>query len=207
MTRHTSPGSQAGSPHRREVSTPHHRESETLHDGERSAARSELTVDLSGPALAPGRIEQDDLTRLASDLEGGDSLHYVRRFKHEFDPPSPFRHGGELSNIAIVLTAEGWGAADTKLSQTLLNDFLITLVERAQKPRYVLLVNSAVKLAAQEGDALDNLKKLEALGVKIQLNMTSLFHFKLEKEMRVGEVITMMDIVSTLHDVEKVITF
>jgi len=142
----------------------------------------------------------------AGDLEGNDSLHYVRRFKHEFDPPSPYRHGGELSNVAVVFTAEGWGGSDAQLSQTLLNDFLITLVERVQKPRYILLINSAVKLAATEGEPLDNLKKLEGLGVKIQLNMTSLLHFKLEKEMRVGEVITMMDIVSTLHDVEKVIT-
>lgn len=146
-----------------------------------------------------------ELPRHASDFEGSDSLHFVRRFKHEFDPPSPWRHGGELANMALVLTGQGWGGGDDKLSATLVNDLLVTIVEKPQKPRYIFLMNAAVKLATMECDALDNLKKLEALGVKVQLNMASLLYFRLEKEMRVGEIVTMMDIVNTLYEVEKVI--
>jgi hypothetical protein len=108
--------------------------------------------------------------------------------------------------MAVVLTREVWGEGDDKLGGTLLNDFLVTLVEKQQKPRYLFLVHSAVKLAAVTGSALESLRKLEALGVRILLNRTSLAHYGLEREIRVGEIVTMMDIVGQLLNVSKVLT-
>jgi hypothetical protein len=80
------------------------------------------------------------------------------------------------------------------------------MAERREKPRYLILLNSAVKLAASAGPAMESLKKLESLGVRVLLNRTSVTHFKLDREVRVGEVITMLDIVGWLCKVAKVIT-
>ena len=43
---------------------------------------------------------------------------------------------------------------------------------------------TAVKLAAQAGDILDHLRSLEAAGVKVLLNRSSLTHHSLEREIR-----------------------
>ena len=143
---------------------------------------------------------------LVGDYEGEDSQFFVRMFKHEFDPQAPWRRTQDLADMAIVLTSEGWGQGDGKLGELLMNDFLVTLAERREKPKYVVLVHAAVKLAAATGQALDSLKKLEAIGVRVLLNKASLSHYKLEREVRVGEVATMFDIVNWLCKVGKVLS-
>ncbi|MBI4859317.1 MAG: hypothetical protein HY815_03525 [Candidatus Riflebacteria bacterium] len=145
-------------------------------------------------------------TGTTGEQEFEDSQFLVRMFKHEFDPHAPWRRTQNHLDIAVVLTSESWGSGDEKLGGMLLSDFLLTLAERREKPRFVFLLHSAVKLAAGSGQALDSLKKLEALGVRILLSKTSLAHYKLEKEVRVGEVGTMMDIVNWLCKVGKVVT-
>jgi hypothetical protein len=143
---------------------------------------------------------------LVGDYEGEDSQFFVRMFKHEFDPQAPWRRTQDMADMAIVLTSEGWGQGDGKLGESLMNDFLLTLAERREKPKYVVLVHSAVKLAAIHGQALDSLKKLEAIGVKVLLNKASLAHYKLEREIRCGEIATMFDIVNWLCKVGKVLS-
>jgi hypothetical protein len=155
------------------------------------------------PTSARLRLAPDGST---SDYEFEDSQFYVRMFKHEFDPKAPWKRSEDLADMAVVLKSEHWGEADTKLGETLMSDFLLTLAERREKPRFVYLIHSAVKLAAASGSALESLKRMEALGVRILLNRTSLAHYKLEREVRVGEVTTMMDIVTGLCKVAKVLT-
>ena len=166
----------------------------------RSPVTQGLALDAGAPVnrTAPGGA--------TNDFEFEDSQFFVRMFKHEFDPNAPWRRTQDHLDLAVVLTSEGWGTGDEKLSGTLLNDFLLTVTERREKPRYLILMNSAVKLAAGAGPALDSLKKLESLGVRVLLNKTSVAHFQLEREVRVGEVITMLDIVGWLCKVAKVIT-
>lgn len=156
-------------------------------------------------------VREDRSRRLApdglvGDYEGEDSQFFVRMFKHEFDPQAPWRRTQDMADMAIVLTSEAWGQGDGKLGESLMNDFLLTLAERREKPKYVVLVHSAVKMAAINGQALDSLKKLEALGVKVLLNKASMAHYKLEREIRVGEVATMFDIVNWLCKVSKVLS-
>jgi len=143
---------------------------------------------------------------ITSDFQFEDSQFFVRMFKHEFDPNSPWRRTQDHLDLAVVLTSEGWGSGDERLSGLLLNDFLVAVGERREKPRYLILLNSAVKLAALSGPAMESLKQLEAVGVRVLLNKTSVAHYKLEREVRVGEVITMLDIVGWLCKVAKVIT-
>jgi hypothetical protein len=140
------------------------------------------------------------------DYEGEDSQFFVRMFKHEFDPQAPWRRTQDLADMAIVLTSEAWGTGDGKLGESLMNDFLLTLAERREKPKYVVLMNSAVKLACVTCQALDSLKKLEAIGTKVLLNKASIAHYKLERETRVGEITTMFDIVNWLCKVAKVLS-
>lgn len=143
---------------------------------------------------------------MEGDYEGEDSQFFVRMFKHEFDPQAPWRRTQDLADLAVVLSSESWGTGDAKLGESLMNDFLLTLAERRDKPKYVVLLNSAVKMAVTTGQALDSLKKLEAIGCKVLLNKASLAHFKLEREVRCGEVATMFDIVNWLCKVAKVLS-
>lgn len=136
-----------------------------------------------------------------------DSEFFVRMFEHEFDAGSRLRKPPKLADVAIVLTSDRWGSDDAELGATLVCHLLVTLAESMQQPKFVFLVGSAAKLAVNGSRCLESLQQLESLGTKIHINKASLEHYHLEGELRVGELNTMMEMLSTLYAAGKVLTF
>ncbi|MBI4868839.1 MAG: hypothetical protein HY816_18020 [Candidatus Wallbacteria bacterium] len=136
-----------------------------------------------------------------------DSEFFVRMFKHEFDSDPRLRKPQPLADVAVVLTRDAWTSDDPEHGATMVANLLLTLSESPQPPRYVFLLNTAVRLAAKNSRALESLQRLEAQGTKIQVNRASLDHFRLEGELRVGEMISMLEMLQTLFATAKVLTF
>ena len=104
----------------------------------------------------------------------------------------------------VLITTETLGRGDDELGARLMKNFLGTLPELRGLWRVVLL-NGGVKLAAQPGDALENLKKLASAGVSILVCGTCLGHYGLLEAKQVGETSNMLDIVTSLDLADKVI--
>jgi len=137
--------------------------------------------------------------------DADESQFFVRMFKHDFADP-PWRRPAGRFSVGFILTSDKWGAEDPELGRVLVRDFLQTMDEKKELPEWIFLVNVGVRLGLKGSECLGFLQSLEALGVKVLVSKTSLYHFGVETELRVGEAVTMFQMVETLYKAEKVIT-
>ncbi len=105
----------------------------------------------------------------------------------------------------VFITAETLGAGDDELGGKLMLNFLLTLPELGSGLWRIILVNGAVKLAAEGHPCLEKLETLAASGVSILVCGTCLGFFGLMEKKRVGETTNMLDVVTSLAAAGKVI--
>jgi hypothetical protein len=112
-----------------------------------------------------------------------------------------------MNNDAVYLfTRNGMGEAPADLQQPLVKKFLSLLLEGKQFPALILFYTEGVKLACQGSPVLDELRNLEAAGVKLILCQTCLNYFKLADKIEVGIVGGMGDIIEGMSKAGKLIT-
>lgn len=116
-------------------------------------------------------------------------------------PGTPAPQGKTL----VFLTAETLGSGDDELGGKLMLNFLLTLPELGSGLWRIILVNGAVKLAAEGHPCLEKLEALAASGVSILVCGTCLGFFGLMEKKRVGETTNMLDVVTSLAAAGKVI--
>lgn len=104
----------------------------------------------------------------------------------------------------VVFGSEFMGSGSYELGAVLAKGFLYTLTQMDKKPYAILFYNSGVKLAV-EGQQVEDLKKLEAEGVKIMSCGTCLSFYELNDRLAVGSVSNMYSILETLSEATKVI--
>lgn len=105
----------------------------------------------------------------------------------------------------VFITSDTIGRGDDILGKKLMINFLKTLPEMGKSLWRIIMVNSGVKLATEQGEALDALKKLEDMGVSILVCGTCLDFFNLLDKKKVGETTNMLDVVTSLQLATKVI--
>lgn len=105
----------------------------------------------------------------------------------------------------VFITAETLGSGDDELGGKLMLNFLLTLPELGSGLWRIILVNGAVKLAAEGHPCLEKLEALAASGVSILVCGTCLGFFGLMEKKRVGETTNMLDVVTSLDTAGKVI--
>lgn len=117
----------------------------------------------------------------------------------EAAPPAP------QGKTLVFITADTLGAGDDELGGKLMLNFLLTLPELGSGLWRIILVNGAVKLAAEGHPCLEKLEALAASGVSILVCGTCLGFFGLMEKKRVGETTNMLDVVTSLAAAGKVI--
>lgn len=101
-------------------------------------------------------------------------------------------------NEVILIGSDKIGAPDQKLGEILLGNFLRILGDSEVLPKYIILWNGGIKIAAKDADTVSFLKKLEERGVKIILCRTCVDYYELENEIAVGEIDGMVRILDIL---------
>lgn len=110
------------------------------------------------------------------------------------------------SKIAILVTSDGLGRGDDALGARLMVNFLKTVQEIGDDLWRLIFLNSGVKLTVEGSEVLPVLQAREGDGLKILVCGTCLEHFRLLERKQVGETTNMLDIVTSLHLADKVIT-
>lgn len=105
----------------------------------------------------------------------------------------------------VLLTTETIGRGDDGLGAKLMATFLANLPELGDSLWRIILLNGAVRLSAQDGEALKQLKTLESNGVSILVCGTCLTHYGLLEKKQVGVTTNMMDVISSMAFAQKVI--
>jgi len=110
------------------------------------------------------------------------------------------------SSTVLLFTHNGMGYAEPELQLKLAGTYLHLLDEHNMLPAAICFYTDGVKLAVQGSPVLDQLKSLEAKGVRLILCSTCLNYFGLIDQVRVGIVGGMTDIIEAQFQAEKVIT-
>ena len=100
--------------------------------------------------------------------------------------------------LVIVIGENRMGRGSDELGYILMRSFIHTLLALDPLPGTMIFFNSGVKLAVRDSDVLDDLKELEAKGVHILVCGACVDYFDLAKEIAVGAISNMYDIVETM---------
>lgn len=142
-----------------------------------------------------------------------DLNYYLRMIRGDFaqieeQEPQPVRPGTAPSpkNIVLLIGSPTMGTGNEDLGKRLLRHFLGAVIHNRVKPRAIILTNSAVTLAAEDGDVLHKLIVLEEQGIRIMLCVLSVDEYGIEEKLKVGAIADMDAIADLLLSALKVIT-
>lgn len=111
-----------------------------------------------------------------------------------------------LGDWSVFVGKDIIGAGDENLGKSLMKMFFYTLSEDNNLPKSILFMNSGVKVATLNEQAIEHLKVLENKGVDILVCGTCLNFYGLENELAVGRISNMYDITNAMKTAAKVIT-
>lgn len=109
------------------------------------------------------------------------------------------------TNTVVVISSDKMGNGDDELGKTLMKAFVFALTKQDSYPDTILLYNGGAHLSCEGSDSLEDLKLLEAEGVKVATCGTCLNFYGLTEKLGVGSVTNMYDIVETMNNAGKVI--
>ena len=108
-------------------------------------------------------------------------------------------------NWALFVGKDFIGDGSEELGTSLMTMFFYTLAE-SNAPRYILFMNSGVKLPVENDQVVEHLKTLQEKGSEILVCGTCLKFFGIADNLKIGTVSNMYDISERMHMADKVIT-
>ncbi len=106
----------------------------------------------------------------------------------------------------VWIVTDRLGTGDDELGRVLMKNFLYSLARNAEKPKAVMLMNAAVRLACEGSESLDDLRLLAENGVPLKACGTCLDFLGLTEKLAVGEIGTMPASVEALLGGDDVLT-
>ena len=110
------------------------------------------------------------------------------------------------SATVILITRDGMGEAEPQLQHKLITTYLKLLVEHDILPNAICFYAEGVRLAVDGSPVLEQLRALEAKGVRLVLCSTCLGYYNLTEQVKVGIVGGMTDILEAQWRASKVIS-
>lgn len=98
------------------------------------------------------------------------------------------------------------GSGSDELGALLMKGFIYAITQAEPKPKFMIFLNSGVKLTTEGSDSINDIKQLLEGGTRIVSCGTCLDYYKLKEKLQVGEVTNMYDIVETISNADNVIT-
>ncbi len=93
-----------------------------------------------------------------------------------------------FKDLTLAIGSDKMGDGEEALGERLMTSLIYTVRETNPWPRTIVLYNSGVYLACEGSKALDDLKAMEDEGVEIIACGMCLDYYKIEKQLRVGEI-------------------
>jgi len=106
----------------------------------------------------------------------------------------------------VLLATDSLGQGDAELGRKIVVNFVKTMKEMGDDLWRLVLLNGGVKLAVEGAETLPQLQELAAEGLGILVCGPCLKTFGLFEKKQVGELTSMLDIITSMQMAEKVIT-
>jgi len=111
-----------------------------------------------------------------------------------------------MKDTVILITSNGMGKADLALQHKLAAKYFELLMQNTNLPAAICFYTEGVKLTVTGSPVIEQLKALEAKGVRLILCSTCLEFYGLSEKTQVGIVGGMSDIIEAQTKAGKVIT-
>lgn len=111
----------------------------------------------------------------------------------------------EEENIVVVIDSDEMGKGDRELGEVLIKGFVYSLTETETLPKTIILYNKGVFLATKNENTIEDLKKLEEMGVEIISCGTCVNYYGLQESLRVGTLTNMYTILDRQMKATKVV--
>ena len=98
---------------------------------------------------------------------------------------------GRKKNIVVAINSAHMGSGHDELGTVLMKGFIFALTQQDVLPTTVLFYNGGALVTCDGSASLEDLHKLEALGVEILNCGTCLNHYGIADKLRVGQVTNM----------------
>jgi selenium metabolism protein YedF len=105
----------------------------------------------------------------------------------------------------FVITSSAMGHGNDELGALLMKAFIHTVIDLEHRPDTMIFYNTGVKLAASDSGVVDDLKALEAKGVRILVCGTCVNFFELGGKIGAGIVSNMYDIAGALSTAGRIV--
>ena len=177
---------------------------------------------LAGPGtvetLVDNRIAVENLPRLAQSK--GCAIETEQLAENRFRVVITAQEGAQLpesadglctvpwekpENTVVIISVDHMGEGDEALGRLLLKGFLFALTQQEKLPRTLLFYNGGASVTCEGSASLEDLHKLETLGVEILTCGTCLNFYGLTEKLAVGGVTNMYTIVEHLNKAKSVI--
>ncbi len=108
-------------------------------------------------------------------------------------------------NIVVVIDSDQMGKGDEELGKILVKGFIYSLTEMETLPKTVILYNKGVLLATVNENTVEDLKKLESMGVEVISCGTCANYYHVQDKLQVGSLTNMYTIVDRQFKATKLI--
>ena len=108
-------------------------------------------------------------------------------------------------NIVVVIDSDEMGKGDEELGKILVKGFIYSLTEMETLPKTVILYNKGVLLATVNENTIEDLKKLESMGVEVISCGTCANYYHVQDKLQVGSLTNMYTIVDRQFKATKLI--
>lgn len=126
-------------------------------------------------------------------------------FKIAINKKDTTKKEDNTEEFIIVISTNKLGEGDDALGEVLMKGYIYTLSENDKLPSKLIFLNSGVKLAINESQVLESLKKLESNGVEILSCGTCLDFYGVKEQLALGTITNMYTIVEAMNNYGKVI--
>lgn len=108
-------------------------------------------------------------------------------------------------NTLVVISSSTMGDGNEELGKVLIKGFIYALTELEKLPTAIIFYNGGAKLSVKESPVIEDLQKLEQLGVEILTCGTCLDYYNIKKDLVVGSITNMYNIVEKMNVAHKII--
>jgi len=105
----------------------------------------------------------------------------------------------------VVISEDRMGRGNDELGYVLIRGFIHTLLELDTLPDTLIFYNTGVKLAADDSEVIEDLKKMEGLGIELLICGTCINYFEITEKISTGIVSNMFDIASKMTEADKLV--
>ena len=118
-------------------------------------------------------------------------------------------HAGQTQDVQktlVLVAADSLGKGDDELGRKIVVNFIRTIKEMGDDLWRLVLLNGGVKLAVEGSEVLPQLQELAGAGLGILVCGPCLKTFNLFEKRQVGELTSMLDIITSMQMADKVIS-